>query len=108
MLHPHIVILIRVAEKMFRLPAGAIVAEDRSHPLVDYRQLAMLVGRQAGCSIDALSFVFERDKRTVISNIATAKHHVERGYLWWGDAKIDLYDAWQEALERAVNVALDD
>jgi hypothetical protein len=96
--------LIATTEKVFHLPEGALLAADRSQPLVSFRQLAMVVAADDGHGQAALANAFQRDRKTVKFDVGKARSNLAKGHNWWGYAKADLIDAWHDAVEAAQNV----
>src|SRR5687768_16861285 len=102
MLDARMQILIRVAERMFHLEPGDLTRLDRSEPLVSYRKLVMLVAVEAGISYTDIGVNLDRDRTTVKSDIERARYALRSNRPWWTGTKADLFDAWQDALEKAV------
>lgn len=96
-------LLIQTTERVFRCE-GMLLSKDRSQPLVSFRQLAMLVARQAGYNWVQIGEAFERDPRTIATDNSNAKHHLDK-FVWWRNAKADLVDAWDDARQKALENA---
>lgn len=92
--------LIEVTEDRYHIPRGDMVAGGRHQPIVSIKMLAVLVAYDAEFSYAQIGRVFHMDPKTAANAVKVAREHTTRGQGWWLYGKADLYDAWQEALER--------
>lgn len=98
---PPIATLAIVAEDRYHIPRGDLLSDASYQPLVSVRHLVMLLAHEAGAPHTSTARVFNRDEKSVRYGIDEARRHTKAGRGWWLYGKADLFDAWQDALERS-------
>ena len=95
--HPRLLLLIRVAEDMFYMPRGSMVAQSRFAPTISFRQLAIHVALRKGFTRTAVAQAFSRDRATILAARRKAQETGARS-LWWVDNADRLEQRWDEAV----------
>lgn len=89
--------LTRVASQLFDVSFDELLSDRKWRPLTHFRHLVWLVARERGYRPLTIANTYRADRTTISGGIAAARQHVSL-YDWWANRKLELVDAWDEAL----------